>query len=62
MMPSPNDEKAWENYMYKKSIETYDGLCEDMGVGDMVDENGDATTPSTWYWRGCSKEMNEDVV
>jgi len=62
MIPSPNNKKAWETYMYKKSIESYDDMCSEfMGIGDCIDENGDSVDSEEWYWRGCSSEMNEDI-
>lgn len=61
MIPSPNNNKEWEDYIYKKSIATYDDICDDMGVGDCVDENGCSIGSEDWYWNGASEEMNEDI-
>ena len=61
MIPSPSNNKAWEEYMSKKELETFENLHDEMGLGDCVDENGMNTSPDQWYWPGCSPEMNEGI-
>ena len=48
-----------DRYIEDRILESYEEVCEGMGIGDCIDENGETVEPSMWYWRGCSPQMND---